>query len=358
MSSSKTVSAYEKSGVNRKRADLLVEAIKVRSKRSVSKLPASLRARMKSGVGGYAALLKMPGNGSDTRYLAATTDGVGTKLKLAQEVGSLETLGIDLVAMSVNDLLCVGATPLLFLDYMAVGKLSLRESKSLLEGIFQGCEEAQVWLAGGETAEMPGVYAPGEFDLAGFAIGEVTDSSLLPRRNAQVGDVLLGVRSSGFHSNGFSLLRKVLKKLSPRERNRMSQRWLTPTKIYTQAVERMTPLLGDHLIGWAHITGSGYLNLPRIPCRGTFQLDLGRKLPEDYRMLRTVEGVHTRECLKTFNGGYGLVGIVRSRKLAEKAVSIGEGDVAILGEIVPKRRGILVEIEAWGDRVQFGENDF
>src|SRR4051812_17541329 len=188
---------YEQSGVNRDAADKLVEKIAVLAKSTLNK-------RVKASVGGYASLYEL----DKKRWLAASTDGVGTKLKLAFRLKEHRTIGIDLVAMSVNDLLCVGAEPLFFLDYFATGKLDGGVAEQVLEGIVEGCRQARCALVGGETAEMPDFYQAGEYDLGGFAVGFVEPKRALPRKDVKPGDVLIGLGSTGFHSNGYSLLRK------------------------------------------------------------------------------------------------------------------------------------------------------
>ncbi|MGE0615639.1 MAG: phosphoribosylformylglycinamidine cyclo-ligase, partial [Bacteriovoracia bacterium] len=190
---------YAKAGVNRDAADQMVEKIAALSRLTHS-------GKVKSAVGGYASLFAL----DKRRCLAASTDGVGTKLKLAFQLGQHDTVGIDLVAMSVNDLLCVGAEPLFFLDYIAIGKLEPGVVESVLKGVVAGCAQAKCALVGGETAQMPDIYREGEYDLAGFAVGVVENPRVLPRRDVRPGDILLGVGSSGMLCNGFSLLRKLL----------------------------------------------------------------------------------------------------------------------------------------------------
>ena len=226
---------YETAGVNREAADRFVERIATLSR-------GTLNARVKASIGGYASLYEM----DKSRWLAASTDGVGTKLKLAFRLKEHRTVGIDLVAMSVNDLLCVGAEPQFFLDYFATGKLDEGVGEQVLEGIVAGCA-----LVGGETAEMPDFYTAGEYDLAGFAVGMVRRTRVLPRGDVKAGDTLIGIRSSGVHSNGFSLLRKILP--AGPDGDKIARELLTPTRIYVQS---LGPLLARKAFkGLAHITG-------------------------------------------------------------------------------------------------------
>ncbi|HAN05757.1 MAG TPA: phosphoribosylformylglycinamidine cyclo-ligase, partial [Elusimicrobia bacterium] len=243
------MTTYKKSGVDIKLADKFTEFLEKKSK----------------AIGGFAGLLSIP----ETRgeySMVASTDGVGTKLKLAFLLDRHDTIGIDLVAMCVNDLLCCGARPMIFLDYYATGRLDLARSKKVIEGILEGCRQGESVLLGGETAEMPGFYQPGEYDLAGFSVGIVKNSETLDGRRVRAGDVLIGLPSTGFHSNGFSLIRKVLgdKKLL----EKYAARLLTPTKIYVKDVNKLRAALKKQkqdVLALAHITGAGIPgNLPRV----------------------------------------------------------------------------------------------
>lgn len=301
--------AYEKAGVNRDLADQFVGSISQMVK-------STLNANVKSSVGGYAALYAL----SKDQYLAASTDGVGTKLKLAFEWDSHDTVGIDLVAMSVNDLLCVGAKPLFFLDYFATGKLKPKTAKEVLSGIVQGCREGGCALIGGETAEMPGFYEAGEYDLAGFAVGVVQKSNVLSGKTIKPGDVLIGISSSGFHSNGYSLVRKLFKSWKPSAKFAASTPWaksskkvaeelLRPTMIYTKAVDKLTQ--SGWVKGLAHITGSGFLNVPRISEKVSYEIQLP-PLNERPKAFQWLEGLKDasltfEEKIQTFNMGIGMV---------------------------------------------------
>ena len=282
--------SYADSGVNRLEADRFVEKIA-----SISK--STLNRRVKAAVGGYASLYEL----DKKRWIAASTDGVGTKLKLAFQLNDHLTVGIDLVAMSVNDLLCVGADPLFFLDYFATGKLEKNVAEQVLEGIAEGCRQAHCALVGGETAEMPDFYAPGEYDLAGFAVGMLNPSEMLPRKDIRPGDVLIGIASSGCHSNGFSLVRRLL---SEEEMNgALAKKLLTPTKIYRNA---LIPLIrSKQLKGLAHITGSGFLNVPRMSEKVSYDIHLPCRdeLPEVFQWIQERSGLSFEEMAQTFNLG-------------------------------------------------------
>ncbi|MBC7370677.1 MAG: phosphoribosylformylglycinamidine cyclo-ligase [Bdellovibrionaceae bacterium] len=293
--------AYEKAGVNRDLADKFVGSISTMVKSTLNK-------NVKSSVGGYASLYAV----DSKKYIAASTDGVGTKLKLAFDWNSHDTVGVDLVAMSVNDLLCVGAKPLFFLDYFATGKLAPKTAKQVLSGIVDGCREARCALIGGETAEMPGFYQPGEYDLAGFAVGMVDKSKVLPLKSIQSGDVLIGISSAGFHSNGFSLVRKLFKNWKPDKklsRAELAKELLKPTQIYTRAVEG---LIEKNLVkGLAHITGSGFLNVPRMSNKVSYEIYLPpiNELPKSYHWLESLKdsSLTFEEKVQTFNMGIGMV---------------------------------------------------
>lgn len=303
--------AYEKAGVNRDLADRFVDSISLMVK-------STLNPKVKSAVGGYASLYAL----NSKQYLAASTDGVGTKLKLAFEWDSHDTVGIDLVAMSVNDLICVGAKPLFFLDYFATGKLKPQTAREVLSGIVQGCRQGGCALIGGETAEMPGFYDTGEYDLAGFAVGLVEKKNVLPAKNIKAGDVLIGLSSSGFHSNGYSLVRKLFDEWKPSQRlsrKTLAKELLKPTMIYTQAVEK---LLADGAVkGLAHITGSGFLNVPRMSDKVSYDITLPvlKERPKAFQWLESLQdsSLNFAEKVQTFNMGIGLVIVCEPRKAAK-----------------------------------------
>lgn len=321
--------SYAQSGVNTAAADAFVERIAGLAK-------STLNRRVKASVGGYASVYEL----DKSRWLAASTDGVGTKLKLAFELGDHRTIGIDLVAMSVNDLLCVGAEPLFFLDYFATGKLDAEVGVQVLEGIVAGCKQAKCALVGGETAEMPDFYQPGEYDLAGFAVGFLKPSHALPRKEIRPGDALIGIRSSGCHSNGYSLLRKLLPKAGA-ERAKRAGELIEPTRIYAQALR---PLIEKRkLKGLAHITGSGFLNVPRISEKVSYEIDLppASQLPSVYGWVREQSGLTLAELAQTFNMGLGMVGVVEPSQLAAVLKSLRRsGEQAWeVGRVVRKRPG-------------------
>jgi phosphoribosylformylglycinamidine cyclo-ligase len=289
---------------------------------------------VKASVGGYASLYEI----DRKRWLAASTDGVGTKLKLAFQLGEHRTIGIDLVAMSVNDLLCVGAEPLFFLDYFATGKLEAGVAEQVLEGIVTGCKQARCALVGGETAEMPEFYSPGEYDLGGFAVGIVEPSRVLPRKEIKPGDAIIGIASSGAHSNGYSLLRKLI----PSGDVGIARELLTPTRIYTKS---LAPLIEARLVkGLAHITGSGYLNVPRMSEKVSYEITLppATERPEIYRWIRARAGLPLEELAQTFNLGLGMIAVTDSKKASEvlKRLKRAGERAWLIGEVkrkAPKR---------------------
>lgn len=318
--------SYAASGVDRKAADQLVEKIALLSKKT-------LNSKVKSAVGGYASLFELDRN----RWLAASTDGVGTKLKLAFQLKEHRTIGIDLVAMSVNDLLCVGAEPLFFLDYFATGKLQPQVAEQVLEGIVEGCRQAGCALVGGETAEMPDFYSEGEYDLGGFAVGSVSPKQVLPKKDIRVGDQLIGIASSGCHSNGYSWLRKQIPTGSNAEA--ISRELLTPTKIYVKAVR---PLLeGKFLKGMAHITGSGFLNVPRMSEKVSYRIQLPpvEERPLIFEWIEAQKKMSFEEQVQTFNMGVGMVLAVSPQKVKDVLKKIKRaGEKAwVIGEVVRRQ---------------------
>jgi phosphoribosylformylglycinamidine cyclo-ligase len=318
---------YAQSGVDRAAADQLVDKIAVLAKGTLNK-------RVKASVGGYASLYEL----DKKRWLAASTDGVGTKLKLAFRLKEHRTVGIDLVAMSVNDILCVGAEPLFFLDYFATGKLDNGVAEQVLEGIVEGCRQAGCALVGGETAEMPDFYQAGEYDLGGFAVGFVEPKRALPaKKQIKPGDVLIGIGSSGFHSNGYSLLRKLIPDGTAGEA--LARELLTPTRIYAKA---LMPLLRKGQIkGLSHITGSGYLNVPRISDQVSYEIELPADKPSVYRWVRERTGLKTEELAQTFNMGLGMVLAVSPKKAPGilKALKKSGEKAWLVGKVVKKAKG-------------------
>lgn len=293
---------YRESGVDIREADAFVSRIS-------QFIPQTYDERVIQGLGGFAAVYQV----SDDRYLAACTDGVGTKLKWAQLLDRHHGIGVDLVAMCVNDLLCVGATPLFFLDYMAFGRLDTRVSEELVAGIVDGCRQSGMALIGGETAEMPGLYGPGEYDLAGFSVGELAPAELLTGAGAEDGDMLVGIASSGFHSNGFSLLRKLV---SDDERALVAE-LLVPTRIYVRLFQALRAQYPDAILGAAHMTGSGIENIPRISSGLDFEITHWPGLSElpscMATVVRRVQDAGT-DLFRTFNMGIGLTLLVRQAR--------------------------------------------
>jgi phosphoribosylformylglycinamidine cyclo-ligase len=314
--------SYRDAGVDIEAGDALVEAIKPFARRT-------LRPEVLAGIGGFGALCEIPKKYREP-VLVSSTDGVGTKLKLAFALARHDTVGIDLVAMSVNDVLVQGAEPLFFLDYFACGKLDRGVAASVVKGIARGCELAGCALIGGETAEMPGMYPQGEYDLAGFCVGVVEKSRIIDGRSIAPGDALLGLASSGPHSNGYSLLRRIL------ERGKPPFDPLEPTKIYVKPVLKL--LEAVPVKGLAHITGGGLVgNVPRILPAGTRAVI--RKgswpLPEAFRWLQQTGAVAEEEMWRVFNCGIGMVAVV-ARDQAAEACSILEREgerVYPIGEI-------------------------
>lgn len=307
---------YKDSGVDIEKGDALVEKIK-------AKVAKTYGDRVHSGVGGFACLYQ-----AGDRYLAAGTDGVGTKLKLAFECNKHDTVGIDLVAMCINDIICTGAKPLFFMDYLACGKLDLDTSEKILDGIIEGCLQSECALIGGETAEMPGMYPEGEYDLAGFGVGEVFPDQILGAERIKAGDKIMALRSDGFHSNGFSLIRKLIDD----ESTETKLKFLKPTRIYWSAIK---PLLEANLVnGLSHITGGGLYNIPRLSQRVDFHIDLNEQkwmdtfFDEGFHFIKEKGDLSMKEMLKTFNCGVGMVLITSKeseiKKLIPESLTIGE----------------------------------
>ncbi|WP_299359892.1 phosphoribosylformylglycinamidine cyclo-ligase [uncultured Paracoccus sp.] len=305
---------------------------------------ATRRPGVMDGLGGFGALFDLRGAGYDDPVLVAATDGVGTKLRIAIDTGAVDQVGIDLVAMCVNDLICQGAEPLFFLDYFATGKLGVNEAARVIDGIAVGCRQAGCALIGGETAEMPGMYAAGDFDLAGFAVGALERGRALPRGVSE-GDVLLGLRSDGVHSNGFSLVRKVVQAAglawddpSPFGSGSLGEQLLTPTRIYVRPVLEAIRAGGVHAA--AHITGGGLTeNLPRVLPQGLgAQVDLDAwTVPPVFDWLARTGDIADGEMLKTFNTGIGMVLVVaadRAAALTDLLLDHGE-TIVRLGHVGP-----------------------
>jgi phosphoribosylformylglycinamidine cyclo-ligase len=329
---------YKQAGVDVDAGDALVERI--------AKLARPTRTpEVLAGVGGFAGLCGLPGGMKDP-VLVSGTDGVGTKLKLAFASGVHDTVGIDLVAMCVNDVVTTGARPLFFLDYFATGKLDVDVAEAVIKGIAEGCKQAGCALLGGETAELPGFYAKGEYDLAGFAVGVVERGKILDGKRTLAGDLVLGVASSGLHSNGYSLARRVLsdedfdmKARHPALGMTPYQAMLTPTRIYAKAAAALGDALGDDLHAMAHITGGGLGgNVPRVLPDGLgAELHLGAfQRPAIFELIQTKGPVEESEMRATFNLGVGLVVVVakeRAKAALDTLAAAGERAFE-LGKIV------------------------
>lgn len=305
---------YADAGVDIDAGNDLVEEIKPAA-------ASTKRPGVMEGLGGFGALFDLKAAGFEDPVLVSATDGVGTKLKLAIDIGKLDTVGIDLVAMCVNDLICQGAEPLFFLDYFATGKLEVSKAKSVIEGIAEGCRRANTALIGGETAEMPGMYAEEDFDLAGFSVGAMERGAHLPK-DVSAGDILIGLPSSGVHSNGFSLVRKIMEvegltwsDAAPFG-GTFGDAFLVPTEIYVRSVIKALKTGG--LRGLAHITGGGLTeNLPRALPEGlgaTVDLNSFPHLPL-FDWLISAGGLSEAEALKTFNCGIGMILIVDATEI-------------------------------------------
>lgn len=277
-----------------------------------------IKDKMVSGVGGFAAITRFQFPEMKKPCIVTCTDGVGTKVKLASHFQNFSTVGQDLVAMCVNDLITSGAEPFLFLDYYATGKLHLPWAKEFLAGLERACVEAEVSLVGGETAEMPGVYAPGDFDCAGFAVGVVDEPKILGAHRVKVGDHVLAVASSGFHSNGYSLVRKVFEA----DLDTYGKDLLTPTSLYVKLVKKLVPFSG--IRAFANITGGGMENIPRSLPAGTFlKLDTWT-LPALFQIVLDRTKMSPVSLLKTLNCGVGFVVVVSPEDAAAVSVLIQE----------------------------------
>jgi phosphoribosylformylglycinamidine cyclo-ligase len=335
--------SYKQAGVDIDAGNALVEAIKpaVRSTR---------RTGADGEIGGFGGLFDLKAAGFIDPILVAANDGVGTKLKIAIDTGSHATIGQDLVAMCVNDIIVQGAEPLFFLDYFATGRLDVEAGTQIVEGIAAGCRMAGCALIGGETAEMPGMYHDKDYDLAGFAVGAAERGTLLPRADIEAGDTLVAIASSGVHSNGFSLVRKIVEISGVDwylpapfdEKKTLSEALLTPTRIYVK------PLLsalkaGLNIKALAHITGGGFIdNIPRVlPDHLAAHIDLDQvTVPPVFSWLSRVGGMSEREMLRTFNCGVGMLCAVASED-ADKLVAhlTAEGETAAIVGTLIRRTG-------------------
>jgi len=335
MTEQKDSLTYADAGVDIDAGNALVDRIKPAAKRT-------MRKGVASGLGGFGALFDLKAAGYSDPILVAATDGVGTKLRIAIDTGQLNTIGIDLVAMCVNDLICQGAEPLFFLDYFATGKLDIDAAEMIITGIAEGCEKSGCALIGGETAEMPGMYAADDFDLAGFAVGAMERGQALPKDVAN-GDVLIGLMSDGPHSNGYSLIRKTVEREglnwsdpAPFSNDTIGGALLAPTRLYVKPALALLNLEGLHAL--AHITGGGLTeNLPRVlpeTLGATIDLDAWT-VPPSLNWLIKSANLDETEALKTFNCGLGMIAVVSPDDADEALTSLAKsGETAMtIGQI-------------------------
>lgn len=332
---------YAEAGVNIDAGNALVEKIKPLAK-------ATARTGLMGGIGGFGALFDLKACGYKDPILVSGTDGVGTKIKIAQYLNQHDTIGIDLVAMCVNDLVVQGAAPLFFLDYFATSSLDVGVAESVIKGIAEGCRQAGCTLAGGETAEMPGMYQKGEYDLAGFAVGAVEREDILPK-TLNAGDVLLGLASSGVHSNGYSLVRHLLDKqgvdLKDAKHASLADMLLAPTKIYVPSCVAAIKTGGVKAL--AHITGGGITeNLPRVlPESLSAQIDTSSwAMPEVFRWLEQAGNMTQEEMRRTFNCGLGMIVVVPEAKVREVWSAFADAGETVfqIGKLIPKQAARVV----------------
>ncbi len=333
---------YADAGVDIDVGNRLVDRIKPLAR-------ATRRPGAEAELGGFGGLFDLKAAGFVDPILVAANDGVGTKVKIAIESGIYDTIGVDLVAMCVNDIVVQGAEPLLFLDYFATGRLDDDVAAAVVKGIAEGCAQSGCALIGGETAEMPGLYAPGDFDLAGFAVGAAERGALLPRGGLKAGDAVFGLPSSGVHSNGFSLVRRVVERSglawdapAPFEPSRsLAAALLTPTRLYVRPLlQALASAPGIRAL--AHITGGGYPdNLPRVLDDGlSVLLDLDAFSPQPvFSWLAATGGIAEDEMLRTFNCGFGMAVFVSQEREAEtkQELALAGLDPALVGRLVPSR---------------------
>ena len=341
---STTPLSYKDAGGDIDAGDALVERIKPLAKKT-------MREGVLAGIGGFGALFEVPKRYKEP-VLVSGTDGVGTKLKLAFEWQMHDTVGIDLVAMSVNDVLVQGAEPLFFLDYFACGKLDVDVAAAVVGGIARGCELSGCALIGGETAEMPGMYPAGEYDLAGFAVGAVEKSKILTGRDVAAGDVVLGLASSGVHSNGFSLVRKCIDRAASSlpatlDGQPFKQALMAPTRLYVKSV--LGALAVHPIKALAHITGGGLLeNIPRVLPEGLAAHLVKGSWPQTelFAWLQVTAGIDDHEMNRTFNNGIGMVVVLDAAHAQATAQSLREAgeEVFEIGRIAAQGEGAQVEV--------------
>ena len=326
---------YRKSGVDIDKANSFIESIKPLARMT-------RRPEVLAGIGGFGALCRLPDKKYKDPILVSTTDGVGTKLKVAQGAGRFEGLGIDLVGMNVNDVLTLGAEPLFFLDYFAVGKLDPSMMRTVIRGIAKGCKEAGCSLIGGETAEMPGLYSHGDFDIAGFCVGVVDRDKVIDGKKAQAGHAIIGLASNGIHANGFSFVRKALKDDFI---SKHAEEILKPTRLYVKPI--LSLLEKEPVFSMAHITGGGFFdNLPRVLPKGCgAKIQLGSwPVPRVFTWLKDHSNAQAKEMYRTFNMGIGYVLVTPKERALKVIKHLGRsGEHAwVIGEIV-KGKGVTIQ---------------
>jgi len=359
--------AYKEAGVDTDKAAALVERIKPHVKKT-------MRSGVVSGIGGFGALFDLKDAGFEDPVLVSGTDGVGTKLKIAIEIDRHDTIGIDAVAMCVNDIIVQGAQPLFFLDYFATGKLNNDVAENVIAGIAEGCAQAGAALIGGETAEMPGLYDEGDYDIAGFCVGAVEREDMITGDNVAEGDVILGLASNGLHSNGFSLVRKLIETaqgfsydapVSFEENLSLGELLLTPTRIYVRSLLKALAIKNSHgksvIKAMAHITGGGFIeNIPRIlPCTLGAEIDANAwELPPLFQWLSDIGNLGYDDMAATLNCGIGMVVICAPEHADALSTCLrdqGES-VFVVGHVkgchdMPARVSIKNQDTAWAKRV-------
>ena len=328
---------YEKSGVNIKAADKFVKFISSLSKKREN-------SKNFQNIGGFGSITGIPKDFKNPQ-IVASTDGVGTKIEIANELNKFNTIGIDLVAMCVNDLIVQGARPLIFLDYISINKIDLKKLKEIIRGIIKGCKISGCELVGGETAEMPGTYSKGKFDIAGFSIGIVEKKKILDKSKIKLNDLIVAIPSNGVHSNGYSLIRNILKKKNIKLKNNkfLKKELIKPTKIY---VREVLNLINKKLInGCANITGGGIEdNIKRIlPSKLGARIDLEQIKPNQIFKWIYAQGVKEKEMLKTFNCGVGFSVVVNSKKFKKiKRYFSKDSQPYVIGKIIYGKKNIVL----------------
>ncbi len=326
---------YQKSGVNIKAADNFVKFISSLSKKTEN-------SKNFQNIGGFGSITNIPKNVKNPQ-IVASTDGVGTKIEIANELGKFNTIGIDLVAMCVNDLIVQGATPLIFLDYISINKIELKKLKQIIIGINKGCKISNCELVGGETAEMPGTYSKGKIDIAGFSVGIVDKNKILDKSKIKVNDLIVAIPSSGLHSNGYSLVRYLLKKkkIKLKKNKFLKKELIKPTKIY---VKEILSLINKKLVnGCANITGGGIEeNIKRIlPSNLCASINLKKIKPNSIFKWIHTQGVEEKEMIKTFNCGVGFSIIINSKNLEKiKKYFSKNFEPYVIGKIINGKKNV------------------